>query len=131
MISDLAKLYGLTPRAIRFYEERGLIQTSRDRLNTRRYDARARDRLKAIAELRRAGLGLDDIEEILRAGENGADAQRDCATHKLMARRLVVERMRKAVDDVAASVSSGAFDFGAGAVRVTEPRPAVTLRRFG
>ena len=130
MISDVAKLYGLTPRAIRFYEERGLIHTSRDRLNSRRYDARARARLKAIAELRRAGLGLDDIGDILRAGEAGAEAQRDCATRKLMARKLVVERMRKAVDEVAAGVAGGAFDFGASPVRPVEEPPA-TLRRFG
>ena len=64
-ITQLSELYGLTPRAIRFYEERGLVESGRDMFNRRLYDMDARERLRAIAELRRAGLGLEEIETIL------------------------------------------------------------------
>jgi len=57
-ITQLSELYGLTPRAIRFYEERGLVESGRDMFNRRLYDMAAR-------ELRRAGLGLEEIEGIL------------------------------------------------------------------
>lgn len=101
MISELSKLYGLTPRAIRFYEERGLVETSRDRLNCRRFDARARDRLRLIADLRRAGLTLGDIEEVLDLEQQGADVQREAMLRKLEARRAEIEQMRRDVDAVA------------------------------
>lgn len=64
-ITQLSELYGLTPRAIRFYEERGLVESGRDMFNRRLYDMPARERLRAIAELRRAGLGLEEIEGVL------------------------------------------------------------------
>lgn len=105
MISELSKLYGLTPRAIRFYEERGLVETSRDRLNCRRFDARARDRLRLIADLRRAGLTLGDIEEILDLEERGSDVQIDAALTKLEARRVQIDQMRTDVDAVAARLA--------------------------
>lgn len=64
-ITQLSELYGLTPRAIRFYEERGLVTSGRDMFNRRLYDMAARERLRSIAELRKAGLGLEEIEVIL------------------------------------------------------------------
>lgn len=70
-------LVGLTARAIRLYEERGLVQAVRGRGGRRLYDAKARGRLQAIATLRRLGMGLFDIEDILAAGgtEHGEGAR--------------------------------------------------------
>lgn len=98
MISELSELYGLTPRAIRFYEERGLVESSRDWRNRRRFDMRARDRLKFIAELRRAGLGLTDIHDVLDLEDLGADAQRSAVLGKLMARRKELESGLQEID---------------------------------
>ena len=39
------RLFGLTARALRFYEEKGLVEARRDRLNARFYDPAARRRL--------------------------------------------------------------------------------------
>lgn len=44
-IREAMRTFGLTARAIRFYEGRGLIRVSRDRLSHRYYDAEARRRL--------------------------------------------------------------------------------------
>jgi DNA-binding transcriptional MerR regulator len=71
-MADLIRLYGVTPRALRFYEERGLITARRDRLNQRFYDGAARSDVELIARLRRLGVGLAIIREILevrRAGD--------------------------------------------------------------
>jgi DNA-binding transcriptional MerR regulator len=93
-LRDLCDLFGLTPRAIRFYEERGLLESSRDRLNWRRYDSEARRRLSLIAALRRADLSVNDIFDILELGDAGATAQNQAALSRLSARlaRLDLER---------------------------------------
>jgi len=80
------RLFGLTARALRFYEEKGLVEARRDRLNARFYDPAARRRLEWISRLRKAGVSLPDIEDVLHA-EDGGGTGRDCAMRKLEARR--------------------------------------------
>ncbi len=98
MMNQLSELYGLTPRAIRFYEEAGLIETTRDRLNRRRFDARARERLHLIARLRRAGLGISAIREVLALEVEGARAQLHEAAAKLRELRVDLEQRVSEVD---------------------------------
>ncbi len=61
----VASRLGLTPRALRYYEDRGLIDVSRDRWNCRRYDAAAQRQVEIIARLRRCGLSIEAISEVL------------------------------------------------------------------
>jgi DNA-binding transcriptional MerR regulator len=64
-VSDMVSLFGLTARAIRFYEERGLISPERDRHNCRQFRVEDRERLAIISMLRRAGLSLDEIAAVV------------------------------------------------------------------
>ena len=66
-ISAARRLFGLSARALRHYEERGLIEARRDRNNIRYYDAKTLDRLAWIARLRRADVPLTDVKEFLNA----------------------------------------------------------------
>jgi MerR family transcriptional regulator, redox-sensitive transcriptional activator SoxR len=93
MISGVSELCKLTPRAIRFYEEAGLIETTRDELNQRRFDARALDRLHLIARFRRAGLGLSTIRAVLALEDEGCTAQVQLAMVKLLERRANLEQL--------------------------------------
>jgi DNA-binding transcriptional MerR regulator len=86
-LSSAMRVFGLTARALRFYEEKGLIEARRDRLNCRYYDGTARLRLEWIARLRRAQVSLPDIEEVLET-EDGR--RQDCARLKLARRREAV-----------------------------------------
>jgi len=95
-LASAMRLYGLTARALRFYEEKGLIEARRDRLNARYYDPVARGRLEWIAKLRKAGLSLPDIEEVLEAQEDGRG--RDCALGKLAQRREALARELEQLD---------------------------------
>lgn len=63
-ISQLAKEFGVTPRAIRFYEDKGLITPARDG-QTRVFDGRDRARLILILRGKRFGFPLTDIKEML------------------------------------------------------------------
>ena len=94
-IGELCSLFGLTPRAIRFYEERGLVTASRDARNRRIFDRCARWRLQVIADLRRGGLGLDDIGELLDAAGDDEILLREKALGKLAARLQALEVSRR------------------------------------
>ena len=90
-IGDVTRLFGLTPRSVRFYEERGLVTSMRDRQNHRRYDQSARSTLELIAQLRRAGLSIPEIRRLLEDAGSGDDLTAQ-ARRLLAARRLVLSQ---------------------------------------
>ena len=63
-ISQLAKEFDVTPRALRFYEDKGLLSPARDGM-ARVYTNTERARLKLILSGRKVGFSLNDIREIL------------------------------------------------------------------
>lgn len=63
-ITDLAREFGLTTRAIRFYEDHGLLSPSR-RGRNRVYEKRDLVRLKLTLRGKRLGLPLSEIRELL------------------------------------------------------------------
>jgi DNA-binding transcriptional MerR regulator len=66
-ISDLAREFDLTTRAIRFYEDMGLLQPQRAGPGgrSRVYSARDRTRLKLTLRAKRLGLSLSEAREII------------------------------------------------------------------
>ncbi len=66
-ISDLAKEFDLTTRAIRFYEDMGLLQPQREGPGGRNrvYTARDRTRLKLTLRAKRLGLSLTEAKELI------------------------------------------------------------------
>lgn len=63
-ISDLAREFALTTRAIRFYEDEGLVSPRRSG-RSRVYGERDRVRIKLILRGKRLGLSLTEIRELL------------------------------------------------------------------
>jgi DNA-binding transcriptional MerR regulator len=63
-ISDLAREFALTTRAIRFYEDEGLLAPRRSG-RSRVYGERERVRIKLILRGKRLGLSLSEIRELL------------------------------------------------------------------
>lgn len=63
-IRDLCDAFGATPRALRFYEDQGLLSPKREDLK-RIYSARDRARLKLILRGKRFGFSLSEIRELL------------------------------------------------------------------
>ena len=61
-ISDLALEFALTTRAIRFYEDEGLLAPARHG-QSRIYGERERTRIKLILRGKRLGLALSEIRE--------------------------------------------------------------------
>jgi len=63
-IGEMARKYGVTLRALRFYEDKGLISPKRDG-STRLYSQRDNARLKLILLGRKIGFSLRDVKQIM------------------------------------------------------------------
>jgi DNA-binding transcriptional MerR regulator len=71
-ITELAQEFDITPRAIRFYEDMGLLAPSRNGRN-RVYAQRDRTRLKLTLRGKRLGLSLQEIRQLVTMYESPAD----------------------------------------------------------
>jgi DNA-binding transcriptional MerR regulator len=63
-IGEMAKMFGVTLRTLRFYEDKGLLSPKRDG-STRLYTRRDRARLKLILLGRKVGFSLRDVKQIM------------------------------------------------------------------
>ena len=94
-ISDLAKEFDLTTRAIRFYEDMGLLQPERSGPGGRNrvYSARDRARLKLTLRAKRLGLSLTEAKDIIDMYDSPRDtgAQLKKFLQVLAAHRLQLE----------------------------------------
>jgi len=98
-ITDLAREFGLTTRAIRFYEDKGLLAPRREG-QRRIYGARERVRLDLILRGKRLGFSLAEIDEILGLYDQTGDdrAQLRLLVAKLEERQAALLRQRADID---------------------------------
>lgn len=64
-INDISKELGLTKRAIKFYEEKGLLSVPKDENGYRNYSQEHIRMLKTISIYRKLGIGIADIQKII------------------------------------------------------------------
>jgi DNA-binding transcriptional MerR regulator len=104
-ISELAREFALTTRAIRFYEDCGLIAPSRDK-RARVYGERERVRLKLILRGKRLGLALSEIGELLDLYEvkRNERAQLTAFVAMLAERRTRLLQQREDIEAVLAEI---------------------------
>ena len=98
-ITQLAEEFGLTTRAIRFYEDKGLLAPER-RGQTRVYHPRDRARLTRIVRGKNVGLALAEIKEILSHydQEDGGVTQNRVAIGKFRRRIESLREQRSEID---------------------------------
>jgi DNA-binding transcriptional MerR regulator len=98
-ISELAREFAVTPRALRFYEQKGLLAPLR-RGRTRLYSRRDRGRLVLILQGRRLGFGLAEIKDMLDLYDlgDGQVAQLRFAIERANERIQVLERRRRDIE---------------------------------
>ena len=110
-ITDLSDEFGVTARALRFYEDEGLISPERQGL-TRIYSRRDRARLAWILRGKRVGFSLTDIREMidLYDADEEHEAQRRVTVDKCRTRIALLTRQKDdidaAIDELAAFVSA-------------------------
>ena len=97
-ISQVRREFGVTARALRYYEEQGLLAPLRSQ-QVRVYSHRERVRLQLILKGRRAGFTLREIRELLDVYDHeGAAAQRVQALPRLKAQVAALEARRSELD---------------------------------
>lgn len=78
-IAVAAELSGLTPAALRLYEEKGLLTPARSEGGTRRYSDDDLARLREVARLQDDGINLAGIGHVMRLQDENAELRRRLA----------------------------------------------------
>jgi DNA-binding transcriptional MerR regulator len=105
-ITQLCREFGVTARALRFYEEQGLVFPGR-REQQRVYSYKDRARLALVVRGRRVGLSLAQIRDILDLyEEQGEAAQNVKALNIFQARIAELETQRQHVDEAIDALKS-------------------------
>ena len=105
-ISDLSSEFGVTARALRFYEDEGLIAPER-RGTARVYSHRDRARLAWILRGKRVGFSLGEIRAMVDLYDlgDGRRTQRQAAIDHSRARIDLLERQKRDIDAAIAELT--------------------------
>ncbi|MCW2282705.1 DNA-binding transcriptional MerR regulator [Rhodoblastus acidophilus] len=131
LIGDLARRYGVTTRALRFYEERGLLSSHRAAGGRARlFGEEQVARLRSILKAKDLGFSLEQIRGFLAERDAGKTEPADFfmpGDEVLRSQLSHLEQQRHALDAAIRSLREVLRD-KAGAV-APEPRPAPLQRR--
>lgn len=107
-IRELSQEFGVTPRTLRFYEQKGMIHPQR-RGAARVYSAADRARIDLILRGKRVGFALDEIKEILdlEAIDRGGRERLEPAIERFVGRIDVLKQQREDVDRAISELQAG------------------------
>ncbi len=112
-ISQMCEQFSVTPRALRFYEDKELLEPAR-KGTQRLYSARDRARLTLILRGKRCGFSLEDIRQLLamydHSGSNEAQLARtlEVAGDRLAQMTAQRDELSLAIADLQIEITQGA-----------------------
>ncbi|MEO7634931.1 MAG: MerR family transcriptional regulator [Sphingomicrobium sp.] len=106
-IRDVARSTGLTSRALRFYEARGLLTPLRTYSGRRLYGAAELERINHIVALKRAGLTLAQIGALTGGGQLNLAALIDAQLLALAEKHTELEAARTLLLTVKSRIDRG------------------------
>ena len=69
LLNEIINEVGMTKRAVKYYEEKGLLSVDKDSNGYRNYSAQDVEILKRISVYRKLGIGIKDIQRLLETGD--------------------------------------------------------------
>ena len=104
-ITELAREFDITPRAIRFFEDVGLLTPGRAGRN-RVYNQRDRTRLKLTLRGKRLGLSLQEVKDLVDLYESPSDTAQQLSAFlaTLKEHRALLERQREDIEITLAEI---------------------------
>ncbi|MDV2990119.1 MAG: MerR family transcriptional regulator [Dehalogenimonas sp.] len=97
-IGEVARRSGVSVRTVRFYEQKGLLETpQRTSGGMRLFDDRDVSRVKLVRRLRNVGLDLEEIRDVMVS--DGVDRS-ERVDHTLEVLRLEAERSRQRIAEL-------------------------------
>jgi DNA-binding transcriptional MerR regulator len=106
-IRDVAKRTGLTSRALRFYEARGLLKPLRTYSGRRLYGRGELERIQQILALKRAGLSLAQIGKLTARGNMDLGAIVDAQLKVIEERKAELDEARALLLSVKSRIDRG------------------------
>jgi len=107
-ITELAREFGITPRAIRFYEDQGLLSPAREGTGgrVRVYSTGDHTRLKLTLRGKRLGLSLAEIKNLVCMYESPKDTEVQLSLFLtvLEQHRSTLERQREDLEETLAEI---------------------------
>ena len=101
-IAEVAAHFGITTRAIRFYEDKGLISPRREN-GSRVFDLSDKERIKKILRAKRIGFSLDDIKLFMDVIDGEVKSRDELLSRKREFERVIGNLNRKR-DDINALI---------------------------
>jgi DNA-binding transcriptional MerR regulator len=98
-ISQMSRLYGVSLRTLRFYEDRGLIKPRREG-NARLYRPADRVRLEMILQGKKLGFTLTEINDLIcgKGANETPDLEEQLQPHQIVSQIGHLERQRDEID---------------------------------
>ena len=109
-IGELSNEFDITPRSIRFYEDKDLLHPLREG-QKRIYNKQDRTRLKLILRGKRLGLALDEIRQVIDLYDPAAtnnDQQLLVLLHKIQQRQAALAQQLQDIYDMQQELDSAA-----------------------
>lgn len=98
-IAQVCRELGVTPRAVRYYEEQGLLTPDRIDRRERAFSDKDRARLTLILRGRGIGLSIRELRELLTAYDEQGEAAQTLLAVQIFERRLsALQAQRRQID---------------------------------
>lgn len=69
LLNDIIEEVGMTKRAVKYYEEKGLLSVDKDSNGYRNYTQQDVETLKKISVYRKLGISIKDIQKLLESDD--------------------------------------------------------------
>ena len=69
-LNEVVKKVDLSKRAVKYYEEKGLLKVKKDSNGYRNYTSEDIETLETISFYRKLGIGIKEIKVLLREGDD-------------------------------------------------------------